>query len=557
MPENIKENQQTVLGLDIDQTTVKLVKVLLSSESTTLQAYSIVTHGGAVQESILKACNQLNVSDSEVNISLPGVATAVRRLQMPDMTELEIPKALQWKLKNLIPFPVDDAIINHVILKKTDDKGVKKIDLMAIAVQKEALATEQSLLSGIGLKVGVATVPALAVWEIVKKSTQIEANQNIVVIDIGANAASINFFKDNVLCLTRDISVAGDHITKSMVGLVIADEWQLNLTYEQAETIKTKYGIPDENSPDKTDTGIPLSQIFSIMKPTLRRLANEINRSFDYFKEQFQAEKIDRVILAGGSSQTINLKEFLSENIGTPVELLNPLTNIKIASELEKDRAQLDLDAARLTLALGLALSPQTGLNIIQSKKQKDKAGKLPGVSLNLQALHLDKLIPANIMQGPNVIYLAGGLVLAGILFIGLTVNLSMDGQKSYWNKQLEQKNIELEDLRSVKDRRELLERIMREETRVKEILGALTATLPAETSLKALSYSNDGKQMLIEGQCFDLVEVGNTLKNIESSPDFSQTTLMEARKIEVKSTDPLMTQSSMINFKASFVVDK
>ncbi len=549
-----KIETQIVLGLDSDPHSIKLVKLVIYPEKVVFDSYAVVPVTGTLPEAILKACNQLNITDGEVNIALPGIACIVRRLQLPDMSNEEIPKALLWKLKNLVPFPVENAIINQVVLRKFEENKIKKIDLLAVAVQKETLHQQTAQLSGVGLKVGVATVPAFALWEIVKKSVSVQENQVVVVIDIGLEAASINFFKNNILALTRDISVAGDHLTKSMAGLVVADDWQLNLTYDQAEAIKVKYGIPSETSTEQTDTGIPLAHIRAIMKPTLRRMVNEISRSIEYYREQFQEEKIDRVVLTGGSSQILNLKEFLAENLSVPVEALNPLSNLILAPQLESGRAQAEGDAPRLTLALGLALCPQNGFNLIKTKPKKSMVPMFSGAKFNLPALQLDKLFSTEGLKNVNFGILSAAFLAVAIVFTGFAVNMNLDRQKAYWQKTLDTKSAELSQVRAVKERRDLLTTIMKEETKLREILAALSATLPSQASINALAFDNSKKQISMDGFAPDMQTVGQVIRNVEISPYFSQTTLLSARKIDSSNPNQPGTK---VDFKISFMVDK
>ena len=64
------------------------------------------------------------------------------------------------------------------------------------------------------------------------------------------------------------------------------------------------------------------------MRPVLERLVSEIGRSLDYYRSQFNVERVDRVLLTGGGAKLKNIAPFLSNELHLPVEDFNPLKKI-------------------------------------------------------------------------------------------------------------------------------------------------------------------------------------------------------------------------------------
>ena len=64
------------------------------------------------------------------------------------------------------------------------------------------------------------------------------------------------------------------------------------------------------------------------MRPILERLLTEIDRSFEFYKQQFNESKIDRVYLSGGTANLVKLKEYLASGLGLPVDGLQSLLEI-------------------------------------------------------------------------------------------------------------------------------------------------------------------------------------------------------------------------------------
>jgi Tfp pilus assembly protein PilN len=138
--------------------------------------------------------------------------------------------------------------------------------------------------------------------------------------------------------------------------------------YEKAENIKEMLGISSEGSQEKIpdalrpfdklraqDETINVSKIIFYMRPILERMAAEIGRSLDYYKNQFNVDRIDRVLLTGGGAHLKNFSSYLGKELRLPIEQFNPLREIPFDSK-KIDAETLEQMGSRFTVAAGLAL---------------------------------------------------------------------------------------------------------------------------------------------------------------------------------------------------------
>lgn len=519
-----KPLKKTVIGLDVDEKSVKLVEIKKTPQGSTLTNFVIEeipaasTEDKATQiaKTIRKVVAENAIEAGEVYTAVSGPGVSIRRITVPEMPEDELFGAVRWEAKNLIPFPLESVTLDFYTIGKIVEKGVPKLDIIIVAAQTEAINNQQRSIEGSGLKVSGVTATPFALWDILKRNVSLKGDEVIALVDIGAESASINLFKNNILQFTREISVAGDSITKAMTGVLISDQWQLSLTYEQAEKIKIDWGIPREDSQEKTAEGIPLSQILEVMKPTLRRMLNEILRSFDYYKEQFREEKINKVFLAGGSSKLKNLEDYLTAGLGVKVEIVNPLENLSISIPDSSKLSLLKDVSPRLALALGLGLGEAHTLNLIHVKKPVKKG---------LDVEQFGKLFEG--MEAPVMTW-AIPLVLILVLILGY--NFYLGRMLSYYRSEVESKQAILQDLRSLAERKDIIDKISKEETKLRETLSLFNTTIPQGIELSQLSYDNGSRRINISGTATAPKLVGKFLRSIEDSPDFSNATLIESR---------------------------
>lgn len=521
-PKGEQKKRKTAIGLDVDDKSVKVVEIRHSVGGSAVTKYAIADvvpfspaedKATSISNTIKKVFAEHSIDAGEVFSAVSGPGVSIRRITVPQMPEEELYGAVKWEAKNLIPFPMDAVTLDYYIIGKVTEKGTEKLDVIVVAAQDEVINHQIKIIEGAGLKVAGVTATPFAIWDVLKRNISPKEGEVIALIDIGAEAASINLFKGNILQFTREISVAGESVTKAMTGVLISDQWQLSLTYEQAEKIKVSYGIPREDSQDKTPEGIPLTQILEVMKPTLRRMLNEILRSFDYYKEQFREPKISKVFLAGGSSKIKNLEEYLSTGLGTKVEVVNPLQGIAVSLGEEGSAKELAEVSPRLTLALGLALGEARSLNLVRAKKPAKKG------------VELGELFGA--VKIPNASLIAAIVV---VLIFLMGYNFYLGRKAAHYRAELESKKAILTDLKLLAERRDIINRVQMEETHVRETLEQFNGTIISGITLTQITYNNSGRTLKVAGLAQSPRTVGRFMTTLEESPYFSKVNLIESR---------------------------
>jgi len=522
------------IGLDIDDKSVKFAKLKQTENDIFLLKYAVREISASENKitataNILKEFFNDEKSDTPVYTCVYGPNVSLKHLLIPVIPDEELNEALKWEAKNIIPFPLENASIDYYKIGQHTNKVGEKFELILGAAAENVIKSLNDLAKESGIKFSGASVCPFALHSLVVHNKNIGKDEIIAIIDIGAEAASINLFKGDALQLTREITVAGDAITKAMTGLLVADRWQLNLTYEQAEEIKKKYGIPKKDTNEITDTGVPLIHIFEMMAPTLRRLQNEIQRSFDYYREEFRVEKIDRVFITGGSSRLKNLEEYLSNALGLKVETINPFEKISIDPSSGIKAEDADKASFRLSLAIGLALDKCKRINFLK-KKEKTRTAK-NSIDELLKKINIKVKIPPQAAIWSLII----------LLLLAVSYYIYLAKKENYYKQDLASKQLILSDVKELVEKRMILDQIAKEETHIRETLSQVTQVIPEGIILTSLIYDNSKKQIWLSGEAKNTKTVGRLLKNFEDSPNFKKTTLIEARKTVIESVPQII----------------
>ncbi|RPJ78237.1 MAG: pilus assembly protein PilM, partial [Acidobacteria bacterium] len=66
------------------------------------------------------------------------------------------------------------------------------------------------------------------------------------------------------------------------------------------------------------------------LRAVTENLLLEIQKTFDFFKATAASERIDRILVSGGTSRVDGFGEMLADRFGTPVERFDPFRKVQM-----------------------------------------------------------------------------------------------------------------------------------------------------------------------------------------------------------------------------------
>jgi type IV pilus assembly protein PilM len=246
------------------------------------------------------------------------------------------------------------------------------------------------MLDSTGLDGAVIDVDAIALVNALLMGCTIGDTETLAVVNIGSDVTNIAILRHRMLRFTRDLNIAGRNITRSIMS-------ELNVDYEKAEELKGEHGLktlfgddeaeetdaPAEGAPteeteshgsivdevyaaiDALDSSTDLmgtdisslaggegTVVATLAEQVLSDIASEVKRSLLFYENQMDGEPVDRVLIAGGTSQLPGVVQYFEKEIDSQVELMQPLA--KIENDLSAEyREQM---GPSLATGIGLAL---------------------------------------------------------------------------------------------------------------------------------------------------------------------------------------------------------
>jgi len=337
-----------VIGLDIGSSSIKLVELGESKSAYKLQNLGIAPLppeaivDGALMDSvtIIDAIRQL-VADSkaktrDVITSVSGHSVIVKKITLPLMSDSELEESIQWEAERYIPFDINEVNIDFQIFGSSSENP-EVMDVVLVAAKKDIINDYVSVIIESGLNPIIIDVDAFAIENMLSVNYELEKDETVAMANVGASITNINILKNNMTAFTRDIFKGGNQITEEI-------QRQLHVDYEEAEKIKVGSKI------DATSQSI----IQEVLRSASESLATEIGNSMEFFQSTTTYEKISKLYLSGGGSKIKDFDIVLQQQIGIPVEIVNPFKKIEY-SEKNFDLEYLREIGPMMAVGVGLA----------------------------------------------------------------------------------------------------------------------------------------------------------------------------------------------------------
>lgn len=337
---------ESLLGIDIGTHSVKLIEIGREKDVyTLLAAGSVPTPNKALSspvaadlEAIAYVVKQLvrdtGAKSDKVNIALPEAQVFTRVIEVPPLSERELTSAIQWEAEQYIPLPLDQVNMDFTILRQAAETTTGKMEVLLIAAPKALIERYMTILELSDLTPAYAETEIVASTRAITKSV---ANlHNVMLLSIGSQTTELTILHDGVIAFTRSISAGGEALSRAL-------SQSLDFTVVQAEEYKKTYGL---------QRGLLEGKLVTAMEPIMTTILGEMKRAIAFFSEKYAQDRIEAVVLAGGSAKLPGLVSYITEQIAVETQIANPWVGI------QKDPrfAILSTEAPTFTVAAGLAM---------------------------------------------------------------------------------------------------------------------------------------------------------------------------------------------------------
>ena len=211
-------------------------------------------------------------------------------------------------------------------------------EVMIVAARKERVDDMTALMDAAGLRLKVLDVASFAAQaateRLIKGLPHRGRDAMIAMVHVGATSTYMHILRNGEVLFEREQPFGGTHLTQHIARLY-------GMTQEEAESKKVAGQLPDDYAE-------------VILRPFMERLAQEMQSALQFFYNSTPYNKVDYILLSGGSASLPKLTEIVTQTTGAACLLANPFDEMGMGAQVQ-DR-KLRRDAPAFLTACGLAM---------------------------------------------------------------------------------------------------------------------------------------------------------------------------------------------------------
>jgi type IV pilus assembly protein PilM len=340
-----------LLGLDISSSSVKLVELGQNKAgSLVLERCAIVPlergwiNDGNIEkfdeiaDAVRRVVKKSGTKTRNVAMALAPSAVITKKIVLPGgLSDQELELQVETEANQYIPFPLDEVSLDFCIVGPSA-ASAGDIEVLIAASRREKVQDIQGLAEAAGLKPVIMDVESyasrLATARLIQNFPKKGVDCIVALFEIGALTTSMQVICNDEVLYDRDQAFGGAQLTQLIVR-------QYGFSLEEAESKKRSGELPDDYE-------------VSVLQPFVESMVQEIGRAFQFFFTSTPHNKIDNVLLAGGSAALPGLTEAVTKHTTFACALANPFEGMQIGEGVHLKN--MTREAPSCLTACGLAL---------------------------------------------------------------------------------------------------------------------------------------------------------------------------------------------------------
>ena len=344
------KKNDTLLGIDISSSSVKLLELSRSGDKYRVESYAVeplpensvveknINDAELVGEVVKKVLAKSRTSTRLAAVAVAGSAVITKTIQMgAGLNDQDLENQITVEADQYIPYPLDEVSIDFEVLGESET-GTDQVDVLLAACRKENVELREDALEIGGLDARVVDIEAYAIERsfglIDAQEGSSGEEQTIAIVDLGSTMTTLSVLADSKTIYTREQLFGGRQLTEEI-------QRRYGLSVEEAGLAKKQGGLPDDYERE-------------VLGPFKDAVVQQVARSLQFFFSSSQYNEVDYVVLAGGVASINGIVELVQEKIGLKTIVANPFVEMTLSSKV--NASALSNDAPSLMIACGLAM---------------------------------------------------------------------------------------------------------------------------------------------------------------------------------------------------------
>ncbi len=347
----IGQKTAPLLGLDISSSSVKLVELGRDKSGRfVLERCAIeplergwINDGNVekfeeVAEAMRRVVKKSGTRTRNVAMALPASAVITKKIILPGgMTDSELEVQVETEANQYIPFSLDEVSLDFCVVGPSSTSA-GDVEVLIAASRKEKVQDRQGLAEAAGLKPVILDVESyasrLAAGRLISALANEGKDQMVALFEMGASTTSMQVIRNDEVLYDRDQAFGGAQLTQLIVR-------QYGFSPEEAEAKKRSGELPEDY-----ESGV--------LRPFVDSMAQEVARALQFFFTSTPHNRVDHIMVAGGSAALPGLSDAVTAQTSFPCVLADPFQGMHIGEGVREKKVRRE--APSYLTSCGLAM---------------------------------------------------------------------------------------------------------------------------------------------------------------------------------------------------------
>jgi type IV pilus assembly protein PilM len=340
-----------MFGLDISSSSVKLVELGRDKAGNfVLERCAIeplergwIADGNIekfdeVAEALRRLVKKSGTNTKNVAMALPPSAVITKKIILSGgLSDQELEQQVEVEANQYIPFPLDEVSLDFCVIGPSVT-SIGDVEVLIAASRREKVQDIQGLAEAAGLTPVIVDVESyasrLAAGRLIENLPNKGAGLIVALFEVGALTTSMQVLRDDEVLYDRDQAFGGAQLTQQIVR-------QYGFSQEEAESKKRSGELPDDYDS-------------AVLKPFMDTMVQELTRALQFFFTSTPHNKVDYILLAGGSASLPGLTEAVTRQTTFSCSLVNPFEGMEIGDGVRLKR--MNRESSSYLTSCGLAM---------------------------------------------------------------------------------------------------------------------------------------------------------------------------------------------------------
>lgn len=233
------------------------------------------------------------INDELINFVLAPEELKMVLSEAAQVDDAELAKAMQWKLKELIDIPVEQAVVDYISIPGQQERGRKPM-VYVVSSEKKRIKEYIQMIEHEHLNLHSIDIPAMVNRNIA--SFLPEDQHGVGLLKLEANKGLLTLSRQGELYLSRDLELGYEQLQQEL--------------QQQDQELSTNH--------------------------MLDQIVLEVQRSVDYYERYFAHPAIKSLVIAPTPNTLVGVPEYLSEQLGISVRNLDLTECFDLGQDIDR-----------------------------------------------------------------------------------------------------------------------------------------------------------------------------------------------------------------------------